>query len=63
KQREDALKLLNIKGRIYERIRPYLARLCRERIMSDLEDFDHVFGTRGEEEFDSVYQRIQLTQA
>ncbi|KAJ9594702.1 hypothetical protein L9F63_014036, partial [Diploptera punctata] len=29
-------------------------------IMSDLEDFDHVFGIRGEEEFDRVYQRIQL---
>ncbi|KAJ9598579.1 hypothetical protein L9F63_010750, partial [Diploptera punctata] len=28
--------------------------------MSDLEDFDHVFGIRGEEEFDRVYQRIQL---
>ncbi|KAJ9577796.1 hypothetical protein L9F63_005615, partial [Diploptera punctata] len=28
--------------------------------MSDLEDFDHVFGKRGEEEFDRVYQRIQL---
>ncbi|KAJ9586178.1 hypothetical protein L9F63_020183, partial [Diploptera punctata] len=25
-----------------------------------LEDFDHVFGIRGEEEFDRVYQRIQL---
>ncbi|KAJ9601546.1 hypothetical protein L9F63_000289 [Diploptera punctata] len=28
--------------------------------MSDLEDFDHVFGICGEEEFDRVYQRIQL---
>ncbi|KAJ9592358.1 hypothetical protein L9F63_015964, partial [Diploptera punctata] len=28
--------------------------------MSDLEDFDHVFGIHGEEEFDRVYQRIQL---
>ncbi|KAJ9583093.1 hypothetical protein L9F63_022561, partial [Diploptera punctata] len=28
--------------------------------MSHLENFDHVFGIRGEEEFDRVYQRIQL---
>ncbi|KAJ9599948.1 hypothetical protein L9F63_009776 [Diploptera punctata] len=28
--------------------------------MLDLEDFNHVFGIRGEEEFDRVYQRIQL---
>ncbi|KAJ9596535.1 hypothetical protein L9F63_012434, partial [Diploptera punctata] len=28
--------------------------------MSDLEDFDHIFGIRGEDEFDRVYQRIQL---
>ncbi|KAJ9583307.1 hypothetical protein L9F63_022348, partial [Diploptera punctata] len=28
--------------------------------MSGLEDFDHVFGIRGEEEFDRVYQRTQL---
>ncbi|KAJ9584589.1 hypothetical protein L9F63_021059, partial [Diploptera punctata] len=31
-----------------------------EPMMSDLEDFDHVFGIHGEEEFDRVYQRIQL---
>ncbi|KAJ9591425.1 hypothetical protein L9F63_002031, partial [Diploptera punctata] len=31
-----------------------------ERKMSDLEDFDHVFGICREEEFDRVYQRIQL---
>ncbi|KAJ9588990.1 hypothetical protein L9F63_017725, partial [Diploptera punctata] len=28
--------------------------------MSYLENYDHVFGIRGEEEFDRVYQRIQL---
>ncbi|KAJ9578365.1 hypothetical protein L9F63_005397, partial [Diploptera punctata] len=41
------------KARIYERI-------SLPGKMLDLEDFDHVFSIRGEEEFDRVYQRIQL---
>ncbi|KAJ9601270.1 hypothetical protein L9F63_000565, partial [Diploptera punctata] len=60
---EANLSMNQYEDRIYERIRPlknlaaYLAALSK---MSDLEHFDHVFGIRREEEFDRVYQRIQL---
>ncbi|KAJ9596277.1 hypothetical protein L9F63_027099, partial [Diploptera punctata] len=40
--------------------RQVIQRKYKSSMMSDLEDFDHVFGIRGEEEFDRVYQRIQL---
>ncbi|KAJ9589919.1 hypothetical protein L9F63_016980, partial [Diploptera punctata] len=59
-ERQKEKKREKERDELWKRLAELEVNNKKSAIMSDLEVFDHVFGICGEEEFDRVYQRIQL---